>query len=532
MSLFYYDSVKYVRIRDSRLAALRTLFAVVIAAYVVVVELFAYGGWLDSSPVRGVTRFSLQQPTAGGCDPAEDGCSNDFVPLDALPYCRQYRPNATTTSSSDDDDETEYSYRGNRYPCEYYEATGLQTATESSVVVATRGTRTDQELSACSRGGDDNGATNTTTAAPSCPRTYRDVSQPYKYYAAQTESFTVLLDHAVTQSKICASYATASSTSRRRRRQQGSDHHYACSAESRQHGPGRLYSTSDKLCKDQAEQNNAYRSSTGTATALSSSTDDGTAAPCFVGSNLTADGLDYFSLAALLEAAGDVHLDDCNVVEGGVGSTSPSNSSKCETYRETGLTVLLAIYWSDFEVWKGRVEPHYYYRAQVVSGSSYKQTIPYYERYRDTRTLVSEHGVKVAVLLGGEFSSFNLISFMITLTTALGLLAVATTVVDLLMLYILPERQRYSEAKFEQTKEFDDTTLNEAAAGVERMLLSGTGLDRLVTMPREVGDSSSGERRDFGEEAERPRSAAETISDEGSTGMSEPLLAEHRSNRK
>ena len=39
---------------------------------------------------------------------------------------------------------------------------------------------------------------------------------------------------------------------------------------------------------------------------------------------------------------------------------------------------------------------------------------------------------------------------MVTLATALGLLAVATTLVDALMLHVLPEKDRYRQAKYEQ----------------------------------------------------------------------------------
>ena len=39
---------------------------------------------------------------------------------------------------------------------------------------------------------------------------------------------------------------------------------------------------------------------------------------------------------------------------------------------------------------------------------------------------------------------------MVTLATALGLLAVATALVDALMLHVLPEKERYQQAKYEQ----------------------------------------------------------------------------------
>ena len=75
--------------------------------------LFAMGGWLESSPVVGVVRFSLRQPTINDYNPIEDDCYDAFLPLNELPYCEQ-------SSKSDG------SYTGNVYPCEVYEAVNAQ----------------------------------------------------------------------------------------------------------------------------------------------------------------------------------------------------------------------------------------------------------------------------------------------------------------------------------------------------------------------------------------------------------------------
>ena len=62
--------------------------------------------------------------------------------------------------------------------------------------------------------------------------------------------------------------------------------------------------------------------------------------------------------------------------------------------------------------------------------------------------------------MGGEFNQFNIVTFMVTLTTAVGLLAVATSIVDWCMLYILPDKKRYQQAKYEQhAEEFQATNI-------------------------------------------------------------------------
>ena len=50
----------------------------------------------------------------------------------------------------------------------------------------------------------------------------------------------------------------------------------------------------------------------------------------------------------------------------------------------------------------------------------------------------------------GEVGGFDAQTLLINLVTALGLLAVATTLVDVLMTYILPEKDKYRGSKIEE----------------------------------------------------------------------------------
>lgn len=394
-----YETAKYVSIQDSRLGLLRYCLVAAIIVYVGVFELWAFGGWLASSPVNGAVRFSLQQPTEHGCDPfdADENCRNAFKPVNALPYCEQ--------------SPASLSYQGNVYPCEIYEAINAQFVAETSLVVVTRASTINQTL-VCGDG---------PANEMDCPHTYETVGSEHKFYTAQSEAFTVLVDHAVAASKICNAHPTS----------------YSCSAASSEFR-GRLYSNSAELCREQFGLSSAFQQNRGTKL-----TPD---APCYIEPNRTALQIDFFSLDVLLRAAG-VTLDDCVVSK---------TTAKCQTYRDAGATLLLSIEWNDFAFYNGKVEPHYYYRANIV-GRSYKMFVPFYESYRLKRTLLAAHGIRIAVLLGGEFHQFELVAFLITVTTALGLLAVSTTVVDSLMLYILPEKERYALAKYESTEEVFET---------------------------------------------------------------------------
>jgi ATP P2X receptor len=457
-----YPTVKYVQIQDSRLGLARYLLLLVIVFYVGYVEMFAMGGWLEASPVVGVMRFSLQQPTVNNCDPTLPNCDNAFSPPFSMPYCEQYYSN---TSSSFED------YPGKVYPCEIYEAVNAQVVTEKSLTVMTRASTVEQHFVCPVKDKGDQ----------TCPRTYNNSGPEHKFYVLQSESFTVLLDHAVTASKICTAKPHI---------------HYACSAESAVY-QGRLYSKTEQLCKREHGKGNAfadYRSNTTTDTA-----------PCYVGPNRTRSSQDFFSLDVLLQAAGVLSLDECNQVDDDTDDTTSSSPTKCQTYRDTGATLLLNVFWSDFVNYKGSVEPHYYYSPQLVGRSSYKQYIPFYDHYRDDRTLLNAHGIRLAVLLGGEFHQFSPISFLVTLTTALGLLAVATTIVDSLMLYILPEKERYQEAKYESTEIISSAV----QAGLVRVLPPMGGL---------IGGGSSNAGSNHGD-AEAP---ANTIP--SADNLTDPLL--------
>jgi hypothetical protein len=67
--------------------------------------------------------------------------------------------------------------------------------------------------------------------------------------------------------------------------------------------------------------------------------------------------------------------------------------------------------------------------------------------------------------MAGHFHHFDVLSFLITLTTALGLLAVATTVVDSFMLYVLPEKERYQQVKYETVVTVPSTTSTNNTVG-------------------------------------------------------------------
>ena len=556
----YYETVKYVQIHDTRLGLLRILLLLSIVVYVVVFEIICKNGYLESTNIVGVVnRFNIQQPTTPpNCNPYQDdnenndssnnnsACYNAFVPLNKLPYCEQYyysddssnsfdghdhktsnamsfdtldgsalstdlssrrRTSISSSSAKDNNNNRSDIYHGMVYPCEIYEALNAQIgpSTESSIVIMTRGSIKNQSL-VCD-------ATKTHSSPYTCPTTYQDMDDSNedddstygnKFYVAQSEAFTILFDHAVTATKFCTNHPNTN--------QKPS---YACSSESSSVQYGRIYvANNQRLCSEYAKQGLAYTHSRGNTT-LSLSTDNESSAvwsysSCYIPPNRTSGGTkkhDYISLDVLLQAAtaGGMTLDDCNVLLDGKNDTDNSNETKkCQTYRDTGGTLLINIYWNDVDSYHGIVEePYYYYKPQFIVGSTYKQFVQfYYTSYRYERTIVNAHGIKISVLLNGEFHSFNFKTLLVTITTSIGLLAVATFVLDSIMLYLLPEKNIYQQLKYDTNNRNNNEGNNE----------NGNNTNGINHDGGELSPATEEEEEDDEEEAYHPHMAL-TIND-------------------
>jgi hypothetical protein len=71
-------------------------------------------------------------------------------------------------------------------------------------------------------------------------------------------------------------------------------------------------------------------------------------------------------------------------------------------------------------------------------------------------TKFDRHGVQVIFTQTGSIGFFNLLALILNLVAALALIKVATTIVDLLMVYIMPRRAEYQDAKYTETEFFNE----------------------------------------------------------------------------
>ena len=149
---------------------------------------------------------------------------------------------------------------------------------------------------------------------------------------------------------------------------------------------------------------------------------------------------DIVSMRTLLQAAGIGSLDDPAGLPGDATTT----------YREAGLVLNLEISYTNYyltgrgvEVGTGRFDKDYLkyvYRVSTVPNTEYKfitSAAPYPSANNTIRELVNRHGIRILVTTAGRVGYFDLMTFLINLTVAAGLLGVSYVLMDMVVVGVL-----------------------------------------------------------------------------------------------
>jgi hypothetical protein len=116
--------------------------------------------------------------------------------------------------------------------------------------------------------------------------------------------------------------------------------------------------------------------------------------------------------------------------------------------RAGGVNILFNIEYKMTGVLGQKLE--YVYKLQNLSDLEYRvEQIVSLEGNSATRTVFDRHGIRFIVNQSGLIGRFDFVSTLITLVTGIGLLAVATTITDLLMQYVVKEKATYKAFKRE-----------------------------------------------------------------------------------
>ena len=154
-------------------------------------------------------------------------------------------------------------------------------------------------------------------------------------------------------------------------------------------------------------------------------------------------------MSNLLTAAG-ANLDALSTAPGANGTTG-------ETYRSSGIIIVIVIEYKNVQFEKDKFA--YVYLPRVIDGNEYKAVESLYQS-DGSYILKERHGIRLVFQQHGEIGEFSFISLLTNIVAAFALFKVATIVVEILMLNIVPEKRVYEKAKFEMTpgKGFDNET--------------------------------------------------------------------------
>ncbi len=158
-------------------------------------------------------------------------------------------------------------------------------------------------------------------------------------------------------------------------------------------------------------------------------------------------GRDIISIGTLL-GAGDIDLGRESDAEGDAG----------QSMRYSGIVVLVYIEYTNLV----NIQSEPTFKISVVRfPQAEHKTVQVIDTLAGTgaanptkRVLYNRHGIKFVFLQGGTIAAFDWPTLMVSLASALGLLSVASLVVEMIMLNVGKRKWLYTRAKFIDTVEF------------------------------------------------------------------------------
>lgn len=170
---------------------------------------------------------------------------------------------------------------------------------------------------------------------------------------------------------------------------------------------------------------------------------------------------DIISVATMLKAAG---VDDLDAESDYI---SPKNDSHRESFRYAGAVFVVYMVYSNTETYD-LYDVQYYYQVTRLKKTEFKSVQPILTKNIDKRKLYNRHGVRLIFQQVGNLGKFDFQTLLLSFVSGLGLLAAATFVVDLLALYLFPQKKIYRAYKYLQTKEILSSTTEEDLANIRR----------------------------------------------------------------
>jgi hypothetical protein len=148
---------------------------------------------------------------------------------------------------------------------------------------------------------------------------------------------------------------------------------------------------------------------------------------------------DIVQIQTLLQAAGIESLDQ--------NSTYNSTS----TMRYDGIVLMIFIEYSNTETYD-LDDISYTYKPTLITNTEFKSVEPIEGPYM--RQVYNRHGIRMIFVQDGLLGKFDYQVTLLTFVSGLGLLAISTLIVDVIAIYLLPQKRVYGDYKYQKTEGF------------------------------------------------------------------------------
>lgn len=399
--VFTYDMPRMARIRNSRLGLLYYFLVIIIALYIGVYQMWYGLQYLAFADPDCSIRLTFRQPTSiPGCHPTSPFCEDAFQEISTLDYCC----NSSCIKKPGGACKCPWQ-EGLSYYCDYYDGVQVSATRESSMLVGSYFRSFRQTL-------------NRTCREDGPCRKLWVSGEPTSSYVAGVEDYTIMLEHSVMQSTL--DIFKASQDIRGFLHVKGNS------------------SMQQRLCYSHSLEGRAVTSPY--------NGDHTSTAPCYLVPATTSSGTDLLSVRDLLEAM-DVSLDQV---------ADPKENT---TLRYEGFTVTLSIVYQNFWPWKGLLGTEKIiavYELRPALTNSYKSTSLVWDQFGASRVQQDLRGMLLSVRPAGQLARFDFQAMLLTATTSLTLLAIASVVVKYLAIWVLHFKEYYKELVVHESPDFSD----------------------------------------------------------------------------
>jgi len=417
-----YQTRKVVQIEDRNLGCVYYIFVLLIAGWVLGFQILYGNEHFQLFDVKGTARMTIQQPTEG-CNPNHNDCKDAYRAFSALPYCKEFDGDKDSIPPNTVQQDCKFADQHEMAP------TGML---DNRMFIPTR-IDSHLQVEACAP---------SSANRFSCDKSYKTVKQTENVYIADVENFTVMFVHNYYRGSIMGN----------------SLYHQGYFIQCTDKETGKVIATKpckgikkkvpidclthdcmydrpdDELGKVVGLPSTSFALRGQQQRQLAMQHAQKQDHPFAIGSG------DIFKLSKLLELAG-LDLD------------AKLNQHK-EPYREAGTVVEVEVEYSNLHPiisTFGYTDVGYVYRVierpmEEMKTEVYSPKQP--EDYPKHRSIENRHGIMLIVTVSGTFGYFNVVYLLVMLTTSLALLAGATSLVDMLAMYVLERRNEYRDFKY------------------------------------------------------------------------------------